>query len=47
MRHHGFYLDILEHGAPLAVKAASVAVSVLLVLLVAAPVLAVGVRILA
>jgi hypothetical protein len=47
MRNHGFYLDVLEHGSPLAVKVVSVAVSALLVLLVAAPVLAVGARILA
>ncbi|MFT3729191.1 MAG: hypothetical protein QM759_15315 [Terricaulis sp.] len=45
-RHH-FYLDVLENGSPLAVKAASFAVSALLVLLVAAPVVAVGVRIVA
>jgi len=44
---NGLYIDILEHGTPLAVKAASVAVSALLVLLVALPVLAVGARIFA
>ncbi|MGE0597390.1 MAG: hypothetical protein AB7P07_13585 [Hyphomonadaceae bacterium] len=41
------YLHILEHGTPLAVKAASVAVSTLLVLIIALPVLAVGARIVA
>lgn len=40
--HRGLYIDALEHGAPLAIKAASIAVATLLVLLVAAPVLAVG-----
>ena len=40
--HRGIYIDALEHGAPLAIKAASIAVATLLVLLVAAPVLAVG-----
>ena len=45
---NGLYIDALEHGTPLAVKAASVAVSVLLVLIVVAlPVLAVGARIFA
>ena len=43
----GLYLDVLEHGAPTAVKAASVAVAVLLVLLVALPVLAVGAAVVA
>ncbi len=38
----GLYIDALEHGTPLAVKAASIAVATLLVLLVAVPVLAVG-----
>ena len=45
-RHH-LYLDALEHGSPLVIKAASFAVSALLVLLVAIPVLAVGARIIA
>jgi len=40
--HRGLYIDALEHGAPLAIKAASIAVATLLVLLIAAPVLAVG-----
>ncbi len=40
--HRGLYIDALEHGTPLSIKAASVAVATLLVLLVAAPVLAVG-----
>lgn len=44
---NGFYLDALEHGAPWAVKAASIAASALLVLIVALPVLAVGARIFA
>lgn len=47
MRSQGFYLDILEHGSPLAVKAASVAVSTILVLLVALPLLAVGAAVVA
>jgi hypothetical protein len=42
---NGLYIDSLEHGTPLAVKAASVAVSALLVLIVALPILAVGARI--
>jgi hypothetical protein len=41
------YLDFLEHGSPLAVKLASIAVSAVLVLIVAAPILAVGARIVA
>lgn len=41
------YLKILDHGSPLAVRAASFAVSALLVLIVAAPILAVGSRIVA
>ena len=40
--HRGLYIDALEHGAPLAIKAASVAVAALLVLRVAVPVLAVS-----
>jgi hypothetical protein len=44
---NGLYIDALEHGTPLAVKAASVAVSALLLLIVALPVLAVGARIFA
>ena len=43
----GLYLDALENGTPLAVKAASVAVATLLVLLVAVPVLAVGAAVVA
>ncbi|MBL8547150.1 MAG: hypothetical protein JNL81_11850 [Hyphomonadaceae bacterium] len=43
----GLYIDALEHGAPVVVKAASVAVATLLVLLVAAPVLAVGAAVVA
>jgi hypothetical protein len=41
------YIDALEHGTPFSVKVASVAVSALLVLIVAVPVLAVGARIFA
>jgi hypothetical protein len=41
------YLRILDHGSPLAVKLASIAVSAVLVLIVAAPILAVGARIVA
>ncbi|MBS0384708.1 MAG: hypothetical protein JSS00_05095 [Proteobacteria bacterium] len=44
---NGLYIDELEHGAPWAIRAASVAVSALLVLIVALPVLAVGARIFA
>jgi hypothetical protein len=43
----GFYLEILEHGAPLAVKAANIAASAVLVLIVALPILAVAARIVA
>lgn len=41
----GLYIDALEHGSPIAVKAASVAVSAILFLIVALPLLAVGARI--
>lgn len=41
------YLKILEEGSPLAIRAASFAVSALLVLFVAVPVAAVAVRIVA
>jgi hypothetical protein len=41
------YLSILEHGSPLAVRASSIAVAAVLFLVVALPVLAVGVRIVA
>ncbi len=44
---HGLYIDALEHGAPLTVKIASIAVSTLLLLLVAVPLLAVGARVVA
>lgn len=37
MRSSGFYLSVLDHGSPLAVKLASIAVSAVLVLIVAAP----------
>jgi|GEM_PF-2121475 len=47
MRYQGFYLDVLEHGSPLAVKIASVAVSAVLVLLVAVPVLTLGAAVVA
>lgn len=43
----GLYIDALEHGTPLAIKAASLAVATLLVLLVAVPVLAVGAAVVA
>lgn len=43
----GFYLDVLEHGSPVAVKAASIAVAAVLFLLVALPVLAVGAAVVA
>jgi hypothetical protein len=38
----GPYISALEHGAPFTVKAASVAVSAVLFLIVALPVLAIG-----
>ncbi len=41
------YLALLDHGAPLAVKAASIAVSAVLFLIVALPVLAVGAAVVA
>ncbi|MGE0742344.1 MAG: hypothetical protein AB7O98_13465 [Hyphomonadaceae bacterium] len=44
---HRLYADALEHGSPLAVKAASFAIATLLVLLVAVPVLAVGAAVVA
>jgi hypothetical protein len=47
MQSHYFYLSFLEDGPPLAVKAASVAVSVVLFLIVALPVLAVGAAVVA
>lgn len=43
----GFYLDVLENGSPVAVKAASVAVSTILFLIVALPLLAVGAAVVA
>ena len=43
----GFALDIPDHGAPLAVKAASIAASAVLFLIVALPALAVAARIVA
>ncbi len=46
MRGHP-YLDILETGTPFAVKAASLAVAAILVLVVALPVLAVGAAVVA
>jgi hypothetical protein len=47
MQSHYFYLSFLEDGPPLAVKAASVAVSAVLFLIVALPVLAVGAAVVA
>ena len=41
------YLKILEQGSPLAVRASSFAVSALLILLVAVPLVSVAVRIVA
>lgn len=38
----GFYLSVLDHGSPLVVKAASLAVSTVLFLIVALPILAVA-----
>jgi hypothetical protein len=45
--HNGFYLDVLEHGAPLTVKIASIAVSAVLFLIVALPILAVATAVVA
>lgn len=45
--HRGLYIDALEHGTPLAIKAASVVVATLLVLLVAVPMLALGAAVVA
>lgn len=47
MLHRGPYIDALEHGAPLTVKAVSVAVSTVLFLIVALPLLAVGAAVVA
>lgn len=47
LKHTGLYIDALEHGTPLTVKAASIAVATLLVLLVAVPVIAVGAAVVA
>lgn len=41
------YLDILENGTPFAVRAASLAVAAILVLVVALPILAVGAAVVA
>ena len=43
----GLYIDALEHGTPLTIKVASIAVATLLVLLVAAPMLAIGAAVVA
>jgi hypothetical protein len=43
----GFTLHVLDHGSPLAVKAASIAVSAVLFLIVALPALSVAARIVA
>ena len=47
LKPSGLYIDALENGTPLAVKAASVAVATLLVLLVAVPALATGAAVVA
>jgi hypothetical protein len=39
---NGFYLNVLDHGSPLAVKVTSLAVSAVLFLIVALPILAVA-----
>ncbi|MBY0562931.1 MAG: hypothetical protein K2P58_01995 [Hyphomonadaceae bacterium] len=44
---HALYLAVLENGTPLAVKIASIAVSAVLVALVAVPILAVGAAVVA
>jgi hypothetical protein len=43
----GLYIDALEHGTPLSIKAASIAVSTILFLIVALPVLAVATAVVA
>jgi hypothetical protein len=45
--HRGIYIDALEHGTPLSIKAASIAVAAVLFLIVALPVLAVGAAVVA
>jgi hypothetical protein len=47
MLHRGVYIDALEHGTPLSIKAASIAVSTVLFLIVALPLLAVGAAVVA
>ena len=42
-----FTLDVLDHGTPIVVKAASIAVATVLFLIVALPVLAVGAAVVA
>lgn len=44
---NSLYIDALEHGTPLTIKVASLAVSALLFLIVALPVLAVGAAVVA
>jgi hypothetical protein len=44
---NGLYIDALEHGTPLTVKIASVAVSAVLFLIVALPILAVATAVVA
>jgi hypothetical protein len=43
----GLYIDALERGTPLSIKAASIAVSTVLFLIVALPVLAVATAVVA
>jgi hypothetical protein len=43
----GLYIDALEHGAPLPIKAAAIAVSTVLFLIVALPVLALATAVVA
>lgn len=43
----GPYISALEHGAPLTVKIASVAISTLLFLIVALPLIAIGAAVVA
>lgn len=48
MRHSsGFYLSVLDHGSRLAVKLSSIAVSAVIVAILAAPILALGAAIVA
>jgi len=44
---NGLYIDAVEHGAPASIKAAAIAVSTVLFLIIALPVLAVATAVIA